>query len=223
MKAIAIDGPSGAGKSTLAQKLSQELGFRYVDTGAIYRTVALGLLRRELSLDTVATTHLDAMNISISYAPTGEQIMLLSGVDVSADIRKNEISILTSKVAALPCVRAFLLQMQRTVVTNFDVVMDGRDIGTVVLPDAAVKIFLTASPEARAKRRANELSARGEIVPFETILEEIVKRDHQDSTRAISPLKQASDATLLDTTNLNLEQSLQALLNISKEGLNAHA
>ncbi|MFI3250684.1 MAG: (d)CMP kinase [Eubacteriales bacterium] len=222
MRAIALDGPSGAGKSTLARKLATELGYRYVDTGAIYRTVALGLTRGNIPFDTVELSHLESLNIKLTYHPEGAQIMKLGEADVSEEIRKNEISILTSQVAAIPCVRDFLLDVQRNVAKQFEVVMDGRDIGTVVLPDAEVKIFLTATPEERTRRRVNELIERGQPAQFDTILAEMLARDHSDTTRTIAPLKQAEGAILLDTTTLNFEQSLAALLQIVQERMVTH-
>lgn len=220
-RSIAIDGPAGAGKSTLARKLAGELGFLYVDTGAIYRTVALKAHRA--GADPASAEQVEPLlgrtDIRMAYDGEGVQRMYLDGEDVSAAIREHYVSGLASKVSAIPAVRAFLLDFQRKQAREHDVVMDGRDIGTVVLPDADVKIFLTAAPEARAKRRALELEQKGEKADFDVILRDIIARDEQDRNRPIAPLKQAEDAVLVDTTYLDLEQSLEALKNTVKEGL----
>lgn len=216
---IAIDGPAGAGKSTLARQVAQKLGFLYVDTGAIYRTVALKVVKSGITpeeRDAVAAL-LPEMDIQMKYDEKGIQKMYLDGNDVSEEIREHHVSSLASKVAAIPQVREFLLDFQRKQAREHNVVMDGRDIGTVVLPDADVKIFLTAQPEARAKRRQLELEQRGDVADFQTILRDIIQRDEQDKNRPIAPLHQAEDAVLVDTTNLNLEESLDALLSVIKE------
>lgn len=221
-QSIAIDGPAGAGKSTVARAAAKELNFLYVDTGAIYRTVALAVDR--LGLDPgdgeAVARALPALKIRMDHGPSGEQRMFLGEEDVSKAIRENRVSALASKVSALPQVRAFLLDFQRQLARENNVVMDGRDIGTVVLPRAEVKVFLTAAPEARARRRLLELELRGQQADYETILKEIVQRDKQDRERAAAPLKQAADAVLLDTTQLNLEQSVEALLKIVRARLN---
>ena len=219
LNSIAIDGPAGAGKSTLARQLAKELGFLYVDTGAIYRTVALAVFRAGLAPEDSekVSSLLGTLNIRMDYGPDGEQRMFLDGEDVSKAIREHRVSGLASKVSAIPAVRDFLLDFQRRQAREHSVVMDGRDIGTVVLPQADVKIFLTAAPEARARRRLLELQQRGQKADFETVLRDIVQRDDQDEHRAIAPLRQAEDAELLDTTQLNLEQSLQELLRMVKE------
>ena len=219
-KSVAIDGPAGAGKSTLARQAAKELGFLYVDTGAIYRTVALKVLRTgtDPADEAQVAALLEGLDISMDYGPDGEQRMFLEGEDVSKAIREHRVSGLTSQVSAIPAVRAFLLDFQRRLAREHSVVMDGRDIGTVVLPDADVKIFLTAAPEARAKRRLLELEQRGQQADFDTILHDIIQRDEQDRSRPIAPLRQAEDAVLLDTTHLNLEESLQSLLTLIKEG-----
>ena len=221
-QSIAIDGPAGAGKSTVARAAAKELNFLYVDTGAIYRTVALAVDR--LGIDPgegeAVARALPALKIRMDHGPSGEQRMFLGEEDVSKAIRENRVSALASKVSALPQVRAFLLDFQRQLARENNVIMDGRDIGTVVLPQAEVKVFLTAAPEARAHRRLLELELRGQQANYETILKEIVQRDKQDRERAAAPLKQAEDAVLLDTTQLNLEQSVEALLKIVRARLN---
>ena len=216
---IAIDGPSGAGKSTLARKAAATLGYLYVDTGAIYRTVALSAVRR--GIDPAAAARLvptlNELDIQLMYGEDGLQHMYLNGEDVSQAIRVHEISQHASTVSAIPEVRAFLLDLQRDLARKNNVIMDGRDIGTVVLPDADVKIFLTASPESRAQRRHLELQQRGQDADFDTVLRDIIKRDEQDTNRPIAPLRQAEDAVLVDTTHLDLEQSLQAILAVIRE------
>lgn len=220
-RSIAIDGPAGAGKSTLARALARELGYLYVDTGAIYRTVALRA--REAGADPSDPEQvaplLEDLNLRMDYGGDGVQRMYLSGRDVTEAIRENEISALASQVAALPAVREFLLEFQRKQAREHNVVMDGRDIGTVVLPQAGVKIFLTAAPEARARRRTAELLQRGQDADFDEILREIRQRDEQDENRPVAPLRQAEDAALLDTTNLDLKGSLEALLTLVRERL----
>ena len=218
-KSVAIDGPAGAGKSTLARQLAEKLGFLYVDTGAIYRTVALAVLRAGADPADPAQVIplLEGLDVKMAYGEDGVQRMYLAGEDVSAAIREHRVSGLASKVSAIPEVRAFLLEFQRRQARENDVVMDGRDIGTVVLPNADVKIFLTAAPEARARRRLRELEQRGQKADFDTVLRDIRERDWQDEHRPIAPLKQAADAALLDTTNLNLEQSCDRLLSLVKE------
>lgn len=220
-KSIAIDGPAGAGKSTLARRLAADLGYLYVDTGAIYRTVALKACRAGVdpSAEEQVVPLLDGLDIRMDYDNQGVQRMYLDGEDVSAAIREHQISGLASKVSAIPAVRAFLLDFQRKQAREHNVIMDGRDIGTVVLPDADVKIFLTAAPEARAQRRTLELIEKGQQADYDTILADIIARDEQDRNRPIAPLKQAEDAVLVDTTHLNLEESLQALKAAAEEGV----
>lgn len=220
-KSIAIDGPAGAGKSTLARRLAADLGYLYVDTGAIYRTVALKACRAGVdpSAEEQVVPLLDVLDIRMDYDNQGVQRMYLDGEDVSAAIREHQISGLASKVSAIPAVRAFLLDFQRKQAREHNVIMDGRDIGTVVLPDADVKIFLTAAPEARAQRRTLELIEKGQQADYDTILADIIARDEQDRNRPIAPLKQAEDAVLVDTTHLNLEESLQALKAAAEEGV----
>ena len=220
-RSIAIDGPAGAGKSTLARALARELGYLYVDTGAIYRTVALQV--REAGADPGDPAQVEPLlknlDIRMSYGSDGVQHMYLSDRDVTEAIRENEISGMASKVSALPAVRDFLLEFQRSQAREHDVVMDGRDIGTVVLPQAGVKVFLTASPEARARRRTLELRQRGQRVEETEILQEILQRDRQDQTRSVAPLRQAEDAVRLDTTDLDLKGSMEALLALVRERL----
>lgn len=218
---IAIDGPSGAGKSTLAKSLAKELGFLYVDTGAIYRTVGLYVARQGKdcgNAEEVATL-LPEIKIELSYGEDGLQHMILCGEDVTAAIRENAVSRYASQVSALPAVRDFLLERQRELARTQNVIMDGRDIGTVVLPQADLKIYLTASAHQRAIRRQKELEEKGTTLPLEQVLREIVERDYADENRAIAPLRRAEDAVLVDTTSLSLEESLSALIKLSKERL----
>lgn len=216
---VAIDGPSGAGKSTLARSAARELGILYVDTGAIYRTAALFVRSRGADPDSeaAAAAILPDLKISIGYGADGLQRMYLDGEDVSDAIRLPEVSMLASRVSSLPAVRAFLLEMQREIAQEQSVIMDGRDIGTVVLPDADVKIFLTASAEERAKRRYRELREQGEHKDFGVLLVEIEERDYNDSHREIAPMRPAEGAVLLDTTDLDFEQSCRSLREIIQE------
>jgi len=218
-RSIAIDGPSGAGKSTLAKALAKDLNYLYVDTGAIYRTVGLSIFRRGIDptdWDAVATV-LPEMEIRMGYGDDGLQHMFLDGDDVTETIRQHEISDYASKVSAIPAVRAFLLEMQRKLAREHNVVMDGRDIGTVVLPDAGLKIFLTAAAEDRAERRYRELLERGQQTDYETVLRDIRQRDRQDTERETAPLRQADDAILVDTTGVDLDGSISALRDIIRE------
>ena len=212
-RAVAIDGPSGAGKSTLARAVAKELGFRYVDTGAIYRTVGCAAKRKGLDpADTAAVEALlGEIQVEMTYDEEGLQHMALNGEDVTQEIRLPEISLYASRVSAIPAVRAFLLEMQREMARKYDVIMDGRDIGTVVLPQADVKIFLTASPEDRARRRYLELQQRGTPQDYYQLLAEIQERDYNDSHRSSAPLRPAADAILLDTTGNTFEQSCALL------------
>lgn len=218
-KTIAIDGPSGAGKSSLARRAASHYGFIYVDTGAIYRCVGLAAFRLGIDTRDAETVHaiLADLDIRMVYNEAGEQRMMLDGSDVSTDIRLPEISICASNVSAHAVVRAFLLEMQRKMARENDVIMDGRDIGTVVLPEAELKIFLTASPEARAQRRLLELLGKGIETSFDEVLKDIELRDYQDSHRAEAPLRRAEDAVLLDTTDLDFEQSFSALCDLIAE------
>jgi cytidylate kinase len=218
---VAIDGPSGAGKSTLALQAAQRLGFLYVDTGAIYRTVALACQRRNISPEHPDQVEalLPQLKLDLDYGENGEQRMLLDGEDVSALIRTPEISMLTSAVSAIPQVRTYLLEMQRRLAQTRNVVMDGRDIGTVVLPQATVKIYLTAAPEARAQRRCTQLREKGMDVSFADVLRDVQERDDHDTHRAVSPLRRAEDARVLDTTCLDLAESLEVLVSMIREGI----
>lgn len=218
MVSVAIDGPAGAGKSTLARRLAAQLGYIYVDTGAMYRAVGLYALRAgQDPKDNVAVEGL-LPQISLRLdCPDGEQHIYLNGEDVSSAIRTEQAGMAASAVGANPAVRAFLLETQRQMARTQNVLMDGRDIGTVVLPDAAVKIFLTASPEARAARRWKEYQEKGQQVSYEQVLEDVRQRDYQDTHREAAPLRQAEDAVLLDTSELDFEQSLAAMAAIIAE------
>ena len=213
---IAIDGPAGAGKSTMARILARELGFVYVDTGAIYRSVAYFLALMGISpKDTDGVTRLiDEINLEITYDAAGEQHMILNGQDISGEIRTPEISKGASLASAQKVVRAFLLDMQREVARGHNVIMDGRDIGTVVLPKADVKIYLTASAEVRAQRRYEEMLEKGQKANLKQVLQEIVQRDQQDMTRAIAPLKKAAGAVEVDTSELDITQSVAKMKEI---------
>ncbi len=211
--AIAIDGPSGAGKSTLARMAARHFGYIYVDTGALYRTVALFVLRSGADTKDAAAVSalLPGIHVEMRYDGAGVQRMLLNGEDVTDLIRTPEVSMAASDVSALPPVRAFLLDTQRDMAERYDVVMDGRDIGTVVLPEARVKIFLTASARERARRRFRELRERGVETDFETVLQEIELRDRNDSSREIAPLRPAPDAVICDTTEHDLDGSFELI------------
>ena len=216
---VAIDGPSGAGKSTLAKSIAAKLNYLYVDTGAIYRTIGYHVFTRGIDPkdEAAVSAELPAIQVELTYGEDGLQHMLLNGRDVTKEIRLPQISMYASAVSAHPSVRAYLLEMQRQLARTSNVVMDGRDIGTVVLPEAKVKVFLTASAEERARRRCLELEQRGTPEPFEKVLREIEERDWNDSHRAAAPLRQAEDAVLLDTTRLDFRQSREALLKIIEE------
>ena len=210
---VAIDGPAGAGKSTIARRVAKELGFLYVDTGAIYRTVGYHMSLMGIGpkdKDGIARC-IDDVNIEIEYRDDGVQHMILNGQDVTELIRTPEMSMMASGVSAQPCVRAYLLDMQRELARTHNVVMDGRDIGTVVLPDAQVKVYLTASAEIRAERRYKELLAKGEKVRYEDVYLDVVKRDEQDMNRKIAPLKCADDAEVLDASYLTIDQVVAEL------------
>ena len=219
MISIAIDGPSGAGKSTISRKAAEKFGFIYVDTGAIYRTIGLATKIRGVSLDDTAAVValLPTLEIELKYNDAGEQHRYLDGNDVSRDIRLPEVSMLASKVSAFPAVREFLVDMQRGMAEKYDVIMDGRDIGTVILPNADLKIFLTADVRDRARRRYEELRAKGMEKPFDEVLAEMEKRDEQDTQRAAAPLKAADDAVLLDTSGNTLEESIDEVCRLISE------
>ena len=220
---IAIDGPAGAGKSTIAKRLAKELGFYYVDTGAIYRTVAYFMDLLDISPKDVdgVSRYIDELTIEIEYDADGLQHMIMNGMDVSEDIRTPEISKKSSDISAHAVVRDMLLDMQRSVAKKHNVIMDGRDIGTVVLPQADVKIFLTADPAVRAKRRYDELIAKGQKADLNVILKEIEQRDYRDANRAIAPLKQAGDAVKVDTSALDIDGVVAALKDIVGKKLEA--
>ena len=218
---IAIAGPGGAGKSSLAKAVAKKLSILHVDTGAIYRTIGYAAFARGLNAkdESQIAPLLKTIRIDMAFDEAGRQKMLLDGKDVSREIRLPEISMYASNVSALPCVRAYLLEMQRDIARKRSVIMDGRDIGTVVLPDADLKIYLTASAEERARRRCLELSERGTPEPYEAVLREINERDEQDMHRAIAPLREAADAIRLDTSALNFDESEQVLLKLIQEKL----
>ena len=214
---IAIDGPAGAGKSTIARRIAAELGYQYVDTGAIYRTVAYFMDLWGVSAKDVdgVNRYIDELTVAIEYDDEGKQHMIMNGMDVTDDIRTPEISKMASDVSAHACVREMLLDMQRDVAKQYNVVMDGRDIGTVVLPKADVKIFLTASAEVRAKRRTLELEAKGQRADFNQILKAIQERDYNDSHRAIAPLKMARDSVKVDTSEMGIDEVVKTILEIA--------
>ena len=219
MFAIAIDGPAGAGKSTIARKVAAELSIIYVDTGAMYRAIGAYAIRKGVDTkdaESVAAL-LPEISLELSYSEEQGQRIFLNGEDVSTEIRLPEMGMAASNVSAIPDVRAFLFQQQRSMAKRQSVIMDGRDIGTVVLPDAEVKIFLTASPEERARRRWKEFSEKGLPDTYEEILADVIRRDEQDMNRPIAPLKQADDAVLLDSTELNFAQTVEKVKEIIKE------
>lgn len=212
MISIAIDGPSGAGKSSLAKRLAAELGYVYVDTGAMYRAIGLYTLRAGQNTKDAAAVAALLPDIHLDIRPgQGAQQILLNGEDVTETVRQEQVGMAASDVSAHPAVRAFLLETQRALAARSNVLMDGRDIGTVVLPNATVKIFLTATPEARAQRRLAELQAKGQAADYATVLADIRLRDDQDTHRAVAPLRQAADAVLLDTSAIGLEESYALL------------
>jgi cytidylate kinase len=220
MIAVAIDGPAGAGKSTIARRAAKEIGFIYVDTGALYRSIGLFMLEHGVEVNNQAAVCEQLKNVQVSLAfQNGEQRVILCGKDVSDEIRTAEVSMAASVVSAIPKVREYLFDLQKNIAATNNVIMDGRDIGTVVLPDAKIKIFLTASPEERAKRRYDEMLAKGMKAEYEEVLADIKTRDYNDSHRAIAPLVPAKDAVLVDTTDIDLEQSVAKLTQIIKERL----
>ena len=216
---IAIDGPAGAGKSTIARRLAKEMGYMYVDTGAIYRTVAYffdlwGIAPKDID---GITRYIDELTVNIKYDEDGLQHMIMNGMDVTADIRTQDIGQKASLISAHAIVRDMLLDMQRDVAKEYDVIMDGRDIGTVVLPKATVKIFLTASAEVRAKRRTEELLAKGQKASFEKILKEIEQRDYQDTHREVAPLKMCRDSIRVDTSDMDIDQVVETIREIIRK------
>ena len=220
--AVALDGPAGAGKSSIAKRAAKALGFIYVDTGALYRTIGLAATRAQV--EPVDSPQLDRLlseiKVELTFNENGEQVVLLDGEDVSEQIRTPEASMTASKISAVPKVRAYLLDLQRNMAKENNVIMDGRDIGTVVLPDAQVKIFLTASPEARAGRRYKELIEKGMSVKYEDILSDVIERDYNDTHRDVAPLKPAEDSVTVDTTELDFEQSVEAILDVIQNRIN---
>ena len=218
MISVAIDGPAGAGKSTIAKIVSQRLGFIYVDTGAMYRAIALACLksRADITSEQEVISRLPEIHIEIKFMG-GEQKVMLDGEDVSSEIRAEKVSMAASSVSAIPQVRTYLLELQRSFARSYNVIMDGRDIGTVVLPDAAVKIFLTAAPESRAHRRKLQLEEKGVQADYNRILEDIIKRDYNDTHRETAPLKPAQDSFVVDTSELTLEESVEKIIEIIKE------
>lgn len=214
VQSVAVDGPSGAGKSTMAKRLAEALGFVYVDTGAIYRTLGLLVFRQGVAPDDqqAVIALLNGAEIDLRYHADGLQRMYLNGADVSEEIRRPEISKYASYVSAIPEVRSFLLHMQQNLAKTHNVIMDGRDIGTVVLPHADVKIYLTASAQDRARRRHAELASKGNTDSYETVLMDIIERDRKDMTRSAAPLRQAEDAIAVDTSGLSLQESFDTLL-----------
>ena len=217
--AIAIDGPAGAGKSSLSKEVARELSFIYVDTGALYRTIGLAASRKGISMDDKdgIVSLLDEIEVKLAFNDEGTQIVLLNGEDVSGYIRTPQASMYASAVSAIPEVRAFLLDLQRNMAKNDNVIMDGRDIGTVVLPDAKIKIFLTASAEKRAMRRYKANIEKGIDVSYEDVLKDVNERDYNDSHRAIAPLKPAEDSITVDTSDYDFEGSKNLLLKVIRE------
>ena len=215
---VAIDGPGGAGKSTSARAAAKELGYIYVDTGALYRAVGVNALRNNVDTKDFSAVAASLEGISVDLVfENGEQKVLLNGEDVSTEIRTPPASMAASDVSAVPEVRAFLFDLQRDIASRNSCIMDGRDIGTVVLPQAQVKIFLTASAEERAQRRYKELQAKGSTVSYQSVLDELIERDYNDSHREIAPLKPAEDSVVLDTTGVSLEKQVEKIINIIKE------
>ncbi len=219
--AIAIDGPAGAGKSTIAKAAANALGYIYVDTGAMYRALGLFAIRNGVAPDDKDAVNelLKKAEVSLARNEKKEQLIILNGEDVSSLIRTEQVSMAASKISAIPEVRAFLLSLQRDMAKKNNVIMDGRDIGTVVLPDAKVKIFLTASAEIRAKRRYDELVLKGEDVKYEDVLADVIKRDHNDMNREIAPLKPAEDGVIVDTSDIDLQQSIDLLIKTIEENI----
>lgn len=219
--AIALDGPAGAGKSSIAKRAAKALDFIYVDTGALYRTIGLAASRKgvEPKPSEEVENLLNEITVDLTFNDSGEQVVLLNGEDVSGLIRTPEASMMASKISAVPTVRAYLLDLQRNIAKTHNVIMDGRDIGTVVLPDAKVKIFLSASPEARAERRYKELCDKGMDVKYEDVLSDVITRDYNDTHRETAPLKPAQGCIMVDTTDLDFEQSVEKIISVIKENI----
>lgn len=219
--AIALDGPAGAGKSSIAKRAAKALDYIYVDTGALYRTIGLAATRSNVEPKPSKEVNelLSEIKVDLTFNDKGEQIVLLNGKDVSGEIRTPEASMTASKISAVPSVREYLLDLQRNMAKAHNVIMDGRDIGTVVLPDAQIKIFLTASPEARAKRRYKELCEKGMDVKYEDVLSDVIQRDYNDTHRDVAPLKPAEDSITVDTTELDFEQSVDKIISVIKENI----
>ena len=217
--AIALDGPAGAGKSSIAKRVAKALDCIYVDTGALYRTIGLSATRNSVAPEdeNAVKNLLSKITVDLTFNEKGEQIVLLDNEDVSGLIRTPEASMMASKISAVPIVRAYLLDLQRNMAKTHDVIMDGRDIGTTILPNAEVKIYLTASADTRAKRRALEYEQKGEAFDLEQIRKDIIERDERDMNREISPLKQAEDAVLVDSSEMGIDDVVNAILNVYKE------
>lgn len=218
MISVAIDGPAGAGKSTIAKMAAKRLNFIYVDTGALYRTLGYGAYVCNVNIhdDNALEAYLNNSSVELKFID-GEQRVFLNGQDVSDKIRTPQMGTAASEISAIPRVREYLLEMQRGLAKTNNVIMDGRDIGTVVLPNAEVKIFLTASPECRAKRRLRDFEEKGEAVDYDEVLRLIIERDYQDSHREIAPLKPADDSIIVDTSELDLEQSVERIMSVIAE------
>ncbi|MEE1219168.1 MAG: (d)CMP kinase [Ruminococcus sp.] len=219
--AVALDGPAGAGKSSIAKRAAKALDYIYVDTGALYRTIGLAATRKNIVPQPGEEVEklLSEITVDLTFNELGEQIVLLDGEDVSGLIRTPEASMMASKISAVPVVREYLLDLQRNMAKSHSVIMDGRDIGTVVLPNAQVKIFLTASPEARATRRYKELCEKGMDVKYEDILSDVIERDYNDTHRETAPLKPADGCVIVDTTELDFEQSVEKIISVIKENI----
>lgn len=219
--AVALDGPAGAGKSSIAKKAAKALDYIYIDTGALYRTIGLAAARR--NVEPIPSNEVEKLlseiQVDLTFNEQGEQIVLLDNEDVSGLIRTPEASMMASKISAIPAVRAYLLDLQRSMAKSQNVIMDGRDIGTVVLPDAQVKIFLTASPEVRAERRYKELVEKGMNVNYDDILNDVIERDYNDTHRETAPLKPADGCIIVDTTDIDFEQSVEKIISVIKENV----
>lgn len=219
--AVALDGPAGAGKSSIAKKAAKALDYIYIDTGALYRTIGLAASRNNVEPKPSQEVEdlLSKIKVELTFNEKGEQIVLLDNEDVSGLIRTPEASMMASKISAIPSVRTYLLDLQRNMAKTNNVIMDGRDIGTVVLPDAQVKIFLTASPEIRAERRYKELLEKGMDVNYDDILKDVIDRDYNDTHRETAPLKPAEGCIIVDTTDINFEQSVEKIISVIKENI----